>query len=138
MKLTTVRAAGATLYGAITKDGFIDLGSRFRATDLSNLLAQDLLEDAARYCASARPDFDFSDLTFLPVISRLDMRLFALGWAYKDHQLETGKEAPTHPNMFSKHPQSAMRGPAASFAAMAFVWSSSSSSGNTKFTSPRL
>jgi hypothetical protein len=34
------------------------------------------------------------------------MRMFALGWAYKAHQLEAGKEDLLFPNMFSKHPQS--------------------------------
>ncbi|TAK81255.1 MAG: FAA hydrolase family protein [Betaproteobacteria bacterium] len=108
MKLATVKAAGSTHFGAVVKDGFVDLSAKFKgkAVDLAGLLAGNLLVEAARYAAEAKPDFKLPEVTFLPVNPRLDMRLFALGWAYKDHQLETGKEAPQHPNMFSKHPQS--------------------------------
>jgi len=51
-------------------------------------------------------DARLDQLEWLPVNPRQDMRMFALGWAYKAHQLEAGKEDLTHPNMFSKHPQS--------------------------------
>ena len=108
MKLATVRAAGSTRFGAVVKEGFLDLSAKFkgRAADLAGLLAGNLVGEAARHCAEAEPDYKLSEVSFLPPNPRLDMRLFALGWAYKDHQLETGKEAPQHPNMFSKHPQS--------------------------------
>ena len=108
MKLATVRAAGGTRFGAVVKDGFVDLSAKFkgRAADLAGLLAGNLVGEAARHCAEAKPDYQLSEVSFLPPNPRLDMRLFALGWAYKDHQLETGKEPPQHPNMFSKHPQS--------------------------------
>lgn len=108
MKLATVKAAGSTRFGAVVKDGFVDLSAKFKgkAVDLAGLLAGNLVAEAARYAAEAKPDYKLSEVTFLPVNPRPDMRLFALGWAYKDHQLETGKEAPQHPNMFSKHPQS--------------------------------
>lgn len=108
MRLSTVREGGAERFGAVVGDGFIDLTEKFRGrcTGIADLLAKNLLGDALAMCAGAKPEYAIAELTFLPVIHRTDMRMFALGWAYKDHQLETGKDAPEFPNMFSKHPQS--------------------------------
>ena len=109
MKLATVEINGQPHFGAITEHGFIDLGKRFgqRCTDLVGLFSHDLLAEAQRMVASASAaDHPLSGLKYLPVNPRLDMRMFALGWAYKAHQLEAGKEDLLYPNMFSKHPQS--------------------------------
>ena len=109
MKLATVEINGQPHFGAITELGFIDLGARFgqRCTDLVGLFSHDLLAEAQRMVASASAaDHPLSGLKYLPVNPRLDMRMFALGWAYKAHQLEAGKEDLLYPNMFSKHPQS--------------------------------
>ena len=77
----------------MSEGGFIDLSARFEGScaDIPGLLAQDLLAEAERYCATANADFTLDEFTFT-VIPRLDARLFALGWAYKDHQVETGRK----------------------------------------------
>ena len=108
MKLATINDRGVARFGAIVDDGFIDLKARLggRCNDLKELLAQDLLGQAAQMCRGAKADLALSQLEFLPVNPRLDMRVFALGWSYKSHMTETGKEAPEFPVLFSKHPQS--------------------------------
>lgn len=109
MKLATVDIHGQAHFGAITSDGFVDLGAHFgsRCEDVVALFKNDLLAEVAKFLASSpKVDHPLRGLKFLPVNPRLDMRMFALGWAYKAHQLEAGKEDLLYPNMFSKHPQS--------------------------------
>jgi 2-keto-4-pentenoate hydratase/2-oxohepta-3-ene-1,7-dioic acid hydratase in catechol pathway len=107
MKLASVQLRGKATFGAITDRGFVDLGARLGTAcrDLVALFENKLL-DQARVLAQGPVDAALDDLRYLPVNPRMDMRMFALGWAYKAHQLEAGKEELTHPNMFSKHPQS--------------------------------
>jgi len=108
MRLATVRADGKTCFGAVVEGGFIDLGPAFegRCTDLAGLLAIGGVEEARRICAGAKPDLALDALTWLPPNPRPDARMFALGVAYKDHQLETGRADAEFPSLFSKHPQS--------------------------------
>jgi len=105
MKLASVELRGKKTFGAIVDDGFVDLGARLGAScpDLIGLFETDAL---ARAQAQGPADARLDELVYRPVNPRRDMRMFALGWAYKAHQLEAGKEELTHPNMFSKHPQS--------------------------------
>ncbi|MES2246496.1 MAG: fumarylacetoacetate hydrolase family protein [Pseudomonadota bacterium] len=108
MKLATVNVAGQIRFGAIVDTGFLDLQTLFggRCNDLQALIAQGLVPEAQELAAKNKPEFALSDLEFLPVNPRLDARIFALGWAYKSHQSETGKEDMEFPVLFSKHPQS--------------------------------
>lgn len=108
MRLATVKAGGQVRFGAVVADGFIDLGPHFngRCDDLAGLLAIDGVEEARRLCAGAKPDFPLDALIWLPPNPRRDARMFALGVAYKDHQLETGRADAEFPSLFSKHPQS--------------------------------
>jgi 2-keto-4-pentenoate hydratase/2-oxohepta-3-ene-1,7-dioic acid hydratase in catechol pathway len=107
MKLASVELRGKKTFGAIVDDGFVDLGARLGAScpDLIGLFETDALA-RARALAQGPADARLDELVYRPVNPRRDMRMFALGWAYKAHQLEAGKEDLAHPNMFSKHPQS--------------------------------
>ncbi len=107
MKLATVKAGDHIAFGAIVDNGFVDLKARFRGRcqDLRELLTQGLAGEAQRLCERAPADFKLSEIEFLPVNPRLDARIFALGWSYLSHQLETGKDEPEFPVLFSKHPQ---------------------------------
>ena len=108
MKLATIKAGGMTRFGAIVDGGFIDLSTRLkgRCDDLAGLLAANLVCEAAKLCAGEKPDFTLDQISFLHLNPRLDARIFALGVAYKDHQVETGRSGTEFPSMFSKHPQS--------------------------------
>ena len=107
MRLATVKAGGATRFGAVVEVGFIDLSARFRGRceDIAGLLAGNLVADAMTLVSGAKPDWAPDELTFLPPNPRRDARMFALGVAYKDHQLETGRSDAEFPSLFSKHPQ---------------------------------
>lgn len=109
MKLCSVKVGGVGKFGVVTDRGFADLTEKFagRCNDLKEFIGQlpQLGEEAARHAAntSAVP---LASVEFERLIPHTGARMFALGWSYKDHQLETGKEAPEHPFIFSKHPQS--------------------------------
>lgn len=107
MKLASVTIAGKASFGALTERGFIDLGKLFgaRCVDLRQLLSSTLLAEVPQILATA-PAIALVHVTFERVIPNLDARMIALGWSYKEHQLETGKDAPTHPFLFGKNPQS--------------------------------
>ena len=107
MKLASVELRGKKTFGAIVADGFVDLGARLGAScpDLIGLFETEALA-RAQALAQGPADARLDELVYRPVNPRRDMRMFALGWAYKAHQLEAGKEELAHPNMFSKHPQS--------------------------------
>ncbi|MEI7783141.1 MAG: fumarylacetoacetate hydrolase family protein [Betaproteobacteria bacterium] len=107
MKLASVELRGKRTFGLINERGFVDLGRRLdpACRDLVALFENSLL-DQARHLGQGPVDAALSELRYRPVNPRSDMRMFALGWAYKAHQLEAGKAELTHPNMFSKHPQS--------------------------------
>ena len=108
MKLASVVIGGKPTYGAIVGDGFIDLTQQFlgRATGVAGVLAGNHLAEAAAYCARTKPDHNLSEVRFLGPIPNLETRVFALGWAYKAHMVETGKAEMEAPFIFSKHPQS--------------------------------
>lgn len=107
MRLATVKADGATRFGAVAGGGFIDLSARMRGRceDVAGLFAANLVAEAAALASSVKPDLALDGLTFLPPNSRRDARMFALGVSYKDHQLETGSSDAEFPSLFSKHPQ---------------------------------
>lgn len=107
MRLATVKAGGATKFGAVVEGGFIDLSARMRGRceDIAGLLAGNLIEEALAVVSGAKPDWALDEITFLPPNPKRDARMFALGVAYKDHQLETGRSDAEFPSLFSKHPQ---------------------------------
>lgn len=108
MRLATVKAGGETRFGAVVDGGFIDLGPEFkgRCSDLAGLLAIGGVDEAREFSKSAKPGFALDAVTWLPPNPRSDARMFALGVAYKDHQLETGRADAEFPSLFAKHPQS--------------------------------
>jgi len=108
MKLASVRLHGKLTFGIVRVDGFVDLGARLqgRCADLIGLFESPMPAEVLTWATEGAVDARLDQLEWLPVNPRQDMRMFALGWAYKAHQLEAGKEDLTHPNMFSKHPQS--------------------------------
>jgi len=107
MKLASVLIKAAPAFGIVNDGRFFDLhralGAQF--SDLRDFLARGDLQKA-HDLALAGPSVALEEVTFLPPIPNTDARMFSLGWSYKDHQLETGKDAPTHPFLFAKLPQS--------------------------------
>ncbi|WP_160118108.1 fumarylacetoacetate hydrolase family protein [Pandoraea pulmonicola] len=98
---------GKPAYGFLTEEGFVDLvphlGSKY--ADLRELLAAQALAEAHELLSGARAT-PLANVVFDRLIPNLDARMFGLGWSYRDHQIETGKDAPSHPFLFNKLPQS--------------------------------
>jgi 2-keto-4-pentenoate hydratase/2-oxohepta-3-ene-1,7-dioic acid hydratase in catechol pathway len=109
MRLVSARINGRAGFGAAVGSSFVDFTVPMagRCADLVELLASPaLLAEAQALCNTAKPMCALGALEYLPVIHRPEARMFALGVAYKDHQLETGRADQEFPSMFSKHPQS--------------------------------
>lgn len=109
MKIASVYLRGKLTFGAIVDSGFIDLGNERLGPgcyDLVDYLMQNMRDRAAEYIRDARPECSADELSFAPLVPNQSARIFAVGWAYRDHMAETAKDAPEHPAFFSKLPQS--------------------------------
>ena len=106
MKLATFKTAQGESYGIVTAKGIVDLklliGNRF--PDLKSLIAGNGFAEAAKYL-SHRPDYQDSDVTWLPVIPNPD-RILCVGLNYQDHVVETGRDNTEQPAIFLRLPES--------------------------------
>jgi 2-keto-4-pentenoate hydratase/2-oxohepta-3-ene-1,7-dioic acid hydratase in catechol pathway len=106
MKLATFSTAQGASYGIVTAKGIVDLklliGNRF--PDLKSLIAGNGFAEAAKYL-SHRPDYQESDVTWLPVIPNPD-RILCVGLNYQDHVVETGRDNTEQPAIFVRLPES--------------------------------
>jgi 2-keto-4-pentenoate hydratase/2-oxohepta-3-ene-1,7-dioic acid hydratase in catechol pathway len=99
-------AAQGASYGAVTDKGIVDLrrylGNQF--PDLKALIAGDGLLQAKQYL-SAAPDYQHSDITWLPVIPNPD-KIICVGLNYQEHVVETGRDNTEQPAIFLRLPES--------------------------------
>lgn len=87
MKLASYSIKGRESYGIVRADGIVDLGTRLSAIrDLKSLLEAglDKLEPS---WATAEPDINFGDVTFLPVIPNPEA-IFCVGLNTRSHYEE--------------------------------------------------
>ncbi|WP_181196732.1 fumarylacetoacetate hydrolase family protein [Paraburkholderia sp. BL25I1N1] len=96
--------AGVARFVAITDNGFVELGSHFegRCDCLADLFRDDLLAEAKDIVAYAADTVPLGTMRYLPALPDDKCRVIAIGWAYADHQLETGRAAPEFPSFFFK------------------------------------
>jgi 2-keto-4-pentenoate hydratase/2-oxohepta-3-ene-1,7-dioic acid hydratase in catechol pathway len=107
MRLATFRtAAQGASYGAVTAKGIVDLrrylGNQY--PDLKSLIAGDGFPQVNQYL-SAAPDYQASDVTWLPVIPNPD-KIVCVGLNYQDHVVETGRDNTEQPAIFLRLPES--------------------------------
>jgi 2-keto-4-pentenoate hydratase/2-oxohepta-3-ene-1,7-dioic acid hydratase in catechol pathway len=101
MRLATFKTAaqGAT-YGAVTGKGIVDLrrylGNQF--PDLKALIAGNGFLQVHQYLSEA-PDYQASDVTWLPVIPNPD-KIVCVGLNYEEHRVETGRDKTEQPALF--------------------------------------
>jgi 2-keto-4-pentenoate hydratase/2-oxohepta-3-ene-1,7-dioic acid hydratase in catechol pathway len=101
MRLATFKTAaqGAT-YGAVTGKGIVDLrrylGNQF--ADLKALIEANAFDQARKYLSEA-PDYQLSDVTWLPVIPNPD-KIVCVGLNYEEHRVETGRDKTENPALF--------------------------------------
>jgi len=101
MRLATFKTAaqGAT-YGAVAGKGIVDLrryvGNQY--PDLKALIAGDGFSKIQQYLSEA-PDYQLSDVTWLPVIPNPD-KIVCVGLNYEEHRVETGRDKTENPALF--------------------------------------
>ena len=100
MRLASFRTAQGASYGAVTKQGIVDLGRRLgnRYSDLRTLLERNGLEEA-RKAAGSTADYKESDVTWLPVIPNPG-KIVCVGLNYEEHRQETGRDKTEQPALF--------------------------------------
>ena len=100
MKLATFKTAQGQSYGLVTGKGIVDLkrylGNQY--PDLKSLIAGNALPQAAQYLG-AQPDYQASDVTWLPVIPNPD-KIVCVGLNYQEHVVETGRDNTEQPAIF--------------------------------------
>jgi 2-keto-4-pentenoate hydratase/2-oxohepta-3-ene-1,7-dioic acid hydratase in catechol pathway len=100
MRLATFKTAQGASYGAVTAKGIVDLrrflGNQF--PDLKALIAGNGLDQAKKHL-SERPDYQPSDVTWLPVIPNPD-KIVCVGLNYEEHRVETGRDKTEQPALF--------------------------------------
>jgi 2-keto-4-pentenoate hydratase/2-oxohepta-3-ene-1,7-dioic acid hydratase in catechol pathway len=101
MRLATFKtAAQGASYGAVTGKGIVDLrrylGNQF--PDLKALIAGNGFVQVNQYLSEA-PDYQPSDVTWLPVIPSPD-KIVCVGLNYEEHRAETGRDKTENPALF--------------------------------------
>jgi 2-keto-4-pentenoate hydratase/2-oxohepta-3-ene-1,7-dioic acid hydratase in catechol pathway len=88
-------------YGIVQGDDVLNLTPILgaQAPDLKSLIANNMLDQAAKALASHKPDLKFADLHLLPVITNPN-KIVCVGLNYADHVRETGRELTESPALF--------------------------------------
>ena len=106
MKLATFKTAQGASYGAVVGKGIVDLrrylGNQY--PDLKALIAADAIDQAKKHL-SETPDYQASDITWLPVIPNPD-KIICVGLNYQDHVVETKRDNTEQPAIFLRLPES--------------------------------
>jgi 2-keto-4-pentenoate hydratase/2-oxohepta-3-ene-1,7-dioic acid hydratase in catechol pathway len=106
MKLSSYKTAQGESYGIVTAKGIVDLkrylGNQY--PDLKSLIAGNAFSQAVQY-AGAAPDYQASDVTWLPVIPNPD-KIVCVGLNYQEHVAETGRDNTEQPAIFLRLPES--------------------------------
>ena len=102
MKLASFSTAQGASYGAVTAKGIVDLRRRLgnQYPDLKALIAGNAVAQARKHVSEA-PDYQASDVTWLPVIPNPD-KIICVGLNYRDHAIESKMEIPKVPTIFNK------------------------------------
>lgn len=106
MKLASyIRPDGTAGYGLVADGaapGVIDLGARLaRHASLRGLLAQEGWQRTVEPLVGEEPDYSLQQLSFLPVIPDPG-KILCVGINYASHVLETGRETPSKPMIFTR------------------------------------
>ena len=100
MRLATFKTAQGASYGVVTGKGIVDLrrylGNQY--PDLKSLIAGDALDQARKH-VSETPDYQASDVNWLPVIPNPG-KIICVGLNYQEHVVETGRDNTEQPAIF--------------------------------------
>ena len=98
MKLASYAVDGKAAFGAVVGDGVVTLKGY---NDLRGALEAGALAELRKQAEGAKPDRKLSDVKFLPVIPN-PKKILCIGINYKSHAAESGHDAPTLPNIFTR------------------------------------
>ena len=103
MKLLSFIRLGKPSFGAVVKDGVIDLTGKLDPdiNTLKDLISLNLEDQAEEYIAGKTKDLSFSDITFLPVIPNPE-KIMCVGLNYLEHKKETGRPDVDNPTIFTR------------------------------------
>lgn len=109
LRLVSYAAAGATRFGAVTKDGIVDLSARFgkEYPTLREVIAAQAMPALAEEAARRPADHALGAVTLLPPIPAPE-KIICIGVNYPDRNEEykDGQAAPKYPSMFLRNPRS--------------------------------
>ena len=103
MKLASYRANGKKMFGAVVGDGVVNLTGRLKGDyrNLRQALDEGAVDEMRKAVDGAKSDHALTDIRFLPVIPN-PRKILCIGINYKSHAAESGHEAPTLPNIFTR------------------------------------
>ncbi len=101
MKLISFLLHNTPSYGIVQGDDVLNLTPILgaQAPDLKSLIANNMLDQAAKALTSHKPDLKFADLHLLPVITN-PHKIVCVGLNYADHVRETGRDLTESPALF--------------------------------------
>ncbi|MEL6233363.1 MAG: fumarylacetoacetate hydrolase family protein [Pseudomonadota bacterium] len=102
-----LRPDGTASYGIADGDRVMDVGDAFRGrfADLRAALAAGALAEAETAAKGASTAFDLSAVTLLSPIPNPD-KIICIGLNYMSHIIETGRDKPAYPSIFTRYPGS--------------------------------
>ena len=108
MRLLSYTHDGRSTYGAAVDGGVVDLADRIAGVrDLSDLLAQQRVDDARRVVEAANPDVAFDEITFERTLPSPG-KIFCIGVNYggRNAEYRDGQDPPDKPSVFVRFPSS--------------------------------
>ena len=103
MKLLSFTRLGKTGFGAVVKDGIVDLTGKLdpEINSIKELISLNMENEAEEFIAGKTKDLSFSDFTFLPVIPNPE-KIMCIGLNYLEHKKETGRPDVDNPTIFTR------------------------------------
>ena len=103
MKLVSFSRLGKARFGAIVKDGLIDLTGKLDpdVNTIKELISLHMEDQAEEFIAGKNKDLSFSDIIFLPVIPDPE-KIMCVGLNYLEHKKETGRPDVDNPTIFTR------------------------------------
>jgi 2-keto-4-pentenoate hydratase/2-oxohepta-3-ene-1,7-dioic acid hydratase in catechol pathway len=107
MKLLSFEAAGKASYGALVGDRIVDLGRRHGREwpTLAAMIGAGGLDGISASLGDQDGDVALAEVTLKPPIPEPG-KMFGLGLNFRKHIVESGRDIPEHPMLFTRYPDS--------------------------------
>jgi 2-keto-4-pentenoate hydratase/2-oxohepta-3-ene-1,7-dioic acid hydratase in catechol pathway len=107
MKIASFTRAGASSYGLVEKGRILEVDAAFRATypDLRSVLAAAAVDAMAKAAHQSGQSFGLSEVALTPPIPNAG-KIICVGLNYRTHIIETGRDMPRYPILFTRYADS--------------------------------